>query len=121
MLLAAAFFGWLGYRLFSNVATWSSAEIGVCERFRAIFVQVGPGLFSSLFGAIIQVYSLVHPAVLEQWGFGDADSVTVHELQPFAVSATLAARPTRRPEGDGPPVASPVSGRPAQNGRPWVE
>jgi len=72
VLLAAAFFGWLGYRLFSNVSTLSSAEIGVGERFRAIFVQVGPGVFSSLFGAIIQVYSLVHPAVLEQWGFGDS-------------------------------------------------
>ena len=53
--------------MFSHVSTLSGAEISVGERFRANFFQVEPGVLPSPFGAIILVYSLVHPAVLEQW------------------------------------------------------
>ena len=67
VLLAAVFFCYLGYRLFSKVSTLSNAEISIGEHFRANFVQVGPGVFFSLFGSVILVYSLMHPAVLEQW------------------------------------------------------
>ncbi len=65
LLLAGILFCWLGYRLFAHAQTPGGAELSFKDVFKLNLYQVGPGIFFSLFGAAILVYSIHKPPSLD--------------------------------------------------------
>ncbi len=80
MLVSGVLFCWFGYRLFAQTTTVGHAEISVKDLLKLNLHHVGPGVFFSLFGAAILVYSIHKAPMLE-----------IHDQVPGAPSATPAA------------------------------
>jgi len=65
LLLAGVLFCWFGYRLFSRARAPGGAEISYKDVFKVNLYQIGPGVFFSLFGAAILIYSIHKPPSLD--------------------------------------------------------
>lgn len=65
MLVAGVLFCWFGYRLFAQTNSHGGAEISVKDALKLNIHHVGPGVFFSLFGAAILVYSIHKAPTLE--------------------------------------------------------
>ena len=64
VLVAGVLFCWFGYRLFAQTSAQGNADISVKDMIKINLQQVGPGVFFSLFGAAILVFSIYKPPVL---------------------------------------------------------
>jgi len=64
VLVAGVLFCWFGYRLFALTKAQGSADISIKDMIKVNLQHVGPGVFFSLFGAAILVFSLYKPPVL---------------------------------------------------------
>jgi hypothetical protein len=102
LLLAGVLFCWLGYRLFAHAQTPGGAELSFKDVFKLNLYQVGPGIFFSLFGAAILVYSIHKPPSL------DLRDV-LHETGAARLPAAPAAA-TGGPAGSSA-AASPAAGQ----------
>lgn len=103
ILLAGVLFCWLGYRLFSQVSTVSGADVQVGTLFKAKFFQVGPGVFFSLFGAMILTYTIMKPPVLDLRDMRAALGVAPRVAESGAGSGAV---PGAQPAVAGEPPAS---------------
>ena len=65
LLLAGVLFCWFGFRLFSHAQAPGGAEISYKDVFKVNLYQIGPGVFFSLFGAAILIYSIHKPPSLD--------------------------------------------------------
>lgn len=65
LLVAGVLFCWFGYRLFAQTNSHGNAEISFKDMIKVNFQHVGPGVFFSLFGTAILVYSIYKPPILD--------------------------------------------------------
>jgi hypothetical protein len=65
LLAAGVLFCWFGYRLFSQTSSHGAAELSIRDTLKLNFQHVGPGVFFSLFGASILIYSIHSPPKLD--------------------------------------------------------
>lgn len=72
LLVAGVLFCWFGYRLFAQISSHGNAEITVKDMIKLNLQHVGPGLFFSLFGAAILVYSIYRAPILDARTVGNS-------------------------------------------------
>jgi hypothetical protein len=90
MLVAGILFCWLGYRLFAQTNSHSGAEISVKDTLKLNLYHVGPGVFFSLFGAAILVYSIHKAPALDVRGPDVSVSGTPQSTSTATRSITIA-------------------------------
>ena len=64
-VMAGALFCWLGFKLFALVpGADSGAEMSFSNQMKMNFTKVGPGVFFSVFGAVILIHGISNPPTL---------------------------------------------------------
>ncbi len=91
VLVAGVLFCWFGYRLFSQTSAHGNADISVKDMLKINLQHVGPGVFFSLFGAAILIFSVYKPPVLNAQEVGISKRVNDKNAVPAVQGAVTIA------------------------------